>query len=91
MEGAVKLERIRNIIPHIQSIAQCGFVLEAFNALLDHDCENMGESTYNLAMSALLAAGGLTLGAFFFCACIRCVPKVLRLHSQQAYTRLRNT
>jgi hypothetical protein len=58
----------------IQMLTSCKFIDRAFQAILDHDCSYMREVTLALFNAALLAAFGITVSSFCFCACYRRVP-----------------
>lgn len=84
LAAAKSLEMINEVLPQIRSLASCGFISDAFHALLDNDCDDLDDSTHALIIAALMAAVSLTLGSFLFCVCFRCVHDLVPKHKHSS-------
>lgn len=73
MEAAISFGKISDVLPRIQSIANCMFVDAAFEAITENDCPSIKSSTLRMTISAIFAAAALTTAALYFCLCFRFV------------------
>lgn len=71
--AADSFEQISSVLPTLQNILNCQFVDDTFEAINEKDCPKLKSSTQRLSQSAIASAVALTIAAFYFCVCIRCV------------------